>query len=120
MTGGIGTADAYSYNDIIRMQEQAIRRAREMQQKARVATDEAQNDDGDADGTMPEKNEEQAGRENTARRAFQQHSPFSGFLSMLQRLPADDDMIVILPIIMMLLKEEADEKLILALLYIMS
>ena len=127
-------AEDYSYNDLMQMQEQAIRRAREMQQRARITVREAQVTDIDeAAPPFPD-----AGRQNElppeeeansdgevpspARIAtpMSRKKPLSSLFSVLQRLPADDDMRVILPIIMMLLKEGADEKLILALLYIMT
>ena len=101
------------------MQEQAIRRAREMQQKARITIQEAEVTDIPEPPPQPESIPDEPPEKRVPRKA-QPRNRFSGFYSMLQRLPADDDMTVILPIIMMLLKEGADEKLILALLYIMS
>ena len=126
-------APEYSYNDLMQMQEQAIRRVHEMQQRARLTAQES----GDViQDVEPEKQiiikqepEKPANAEPVnvsqpsaavKRGQSRGSSPLAGLSSLLDKFPYDDDMAVILPIILLLLHEGSDEKLLLALLYIMS
>lgn len=123
-------------NDFVKMQEQAIKRVREMQQKANPSQpnlqkenpqtqtkDMPRQDEQPKEGKLFEQeqksNQEQPRKEekphyNENAKQEGNHNPFANFLN------SDADMSIILPLIFFLGKEGADDVLILALLYIMS
>ena len=130
-------------NDFVKMQEQAIKRVREMQQKANPSQPKLQKenmqtqtkdmprqDEQPKEGKLFEQeqksNQEQPRKEekphykeekphyNENAKQEGNHNPFANFLN------SDADMSIILPLIFFLGKEGADDVLILALLYIMS
>lgn len=123
-------------NDFVKMQEQAIKRVREMQQKANPSQpnlqkenpqtqtkDMPRQDEQPKEGKLFEQeqksNQEQPRKEekphyNENAKQERNHNPFANFLN------SDADMSIILPLIFFLGKEGADDVLILALLYIMS
>lgn len=113
-------AAEYSYNELVQMQEQAIRRVHEMQQRARQTARES--------GDIVQESEPVIQQEQPAPAVQQEHraiarpprSPLSGLSALIDKIPYDDDTAVLLPLILLLLHEGSDEKLILALIYIMS
>ncbi len=123
----------YSYQDIMKMQNDAIRRAEEMQKRARkTAGLEAeqskaeppqeprhipmpggylqQNDSQPSEGPPPQPHKEE-----------NQKSPFPGNLENgLGDINLDSDKALLLSLIMLLSQEGADELLIMALIYILA
>lgn len=119
----------YSYNELMQMQEQAINRVREMQQRARKTAEES----GDfLAADIPVYSEppetEEAFEEKpvllpkkTVPPPAQKKKPtLKGIGSLLEKVNLEDDTALLLPLIILLAREGADEKLLLALLYIMS
>ncbi len=131
----------YSYNELMQMQEQAIRRVKEMQKRARVSVGEDIPDDegNTVHESIPPSAENFAfenenvkesatekevhsfhaenGRSESAR---DRRSMFSGFSELMERFTVDSDTALILPLLLLLAKEGTDKKLLLALLYIMG
>lgn len=124
-------------NDFVKMQEQAIKRVREMQQKAspsqpvfqkenppppkieiakKSEIPKPENPSAAAHEKKPDQQENKSEEKqyNEKHTYEKSHNPFSGLLNM------DADMSIVLPLIFFLGKEGADDVLILALLYIMS
>lgn len=116
-------------NDFVSMQEQAIRRVREMQQKAAVQTPQIKESPLKETKQMPpqeKKSEEKLAEpkpeqkekfESPKSKPPKQENKNSIFSSLLNM---DADMSIILPLIFFLGKDGADDVLILALLYIMA
>ena len=109
-------AQEYSYNDLVRMQEQAIRRVRDMQERARLTVQEQE-------VTIPEESqpaESVSVQEKTDKKPqtpLQKpvvQNPLSNLLNI------DKDKAVILPLLLLLGKESSDNILLLALMYIMA
>ncbi len=114
-------------NDFVKMQEQAIKRVREMQQKAspvpqnkpKETTEEKK--ESQILQPPPKKEEEKPKNESekfepktVSKEKESNHGLFSNLLNL------DTDMSIILPLLLFLGKDGADDILILALLYIMS
>ncbi len=98
------TNRTYNSADMARMQREAIRQARQMQSKA-------QKDNKAKDSALPQKEKEK-----------EQNSPSSSVKpnqTFLETLGIDGEQAIIFLIIMLLMHEGADNKLILALCYIL-
>ena len=111
----------YSYNDLKQMQEQAIRRVREMQERARMTVRE--NPIPELDGPKPEeKPPEKPKPERTSQKREEKPEPPEKPRPKKQDkvLPHDSDKAILLPLILLLSEENADKMLIFALLYILA
>lgn len=127
--------DEYSYNDFVKMQQQAIDRVRQMQKKATDVEPQKAAKSQPTETKQPKQNDTPRQNQNPkpqppkqeTKQQFKppiQHepthnmqkkqSPFA-FLSNM-----DSDMSLILPLLLLLGKEGADNILLLALLYIIS
>lgn len=125
----------YSYNDLVKMQEQAIRRVRDMQERARITMQEhdeaAQQIDeiSEQEETVYEErvsevsentdaqtkdNDGSRKNQDKAKHISRQQNPLGNLLNL------DKDKAVILPLLLLLGKESSDNILLLALMYIMS
>ena len=127
----------YNEEDFAEMQQQAIRRVREMQQRAKTFSEPAEKEH--TEYSLPER--EEIGIPQTQKKQFhdepkpkrEQPKPFQqaqrirqkqheqkpqGMLSSLFHL--DSDVSLILPLLLLLGREGADDILLLALLYIMA
>lgn len=116
-----------SPSDFLKMQEQAIRKAREMQQKAQQGAPPAAKCQKAESPKRPEKPniyqqksypKKEPPKKEPQREKLESKPAQSNIFSLFSSL--DGDMSLILLLIFILKKEGADEMLILALLYIMS
>lgn len=127
----------YSYNDLVKMQEQAIRRVRDMQERARLTMQEhndaqqmqrpesyeqpASSYDEQTEETKENHHSQQPENGGQSRvqatlkpPAPKQQNPFGNLLNL------DKDKAMILPLLLLLGKESSDNILLLALMYIMA
>lgn len=135
----------YSGDDILRMQQDAAKRVREMQARSRFAVDrmpplvtkESPGKSAGFDPSAQKKTETQKKsvsgerpKENKGENPTGHPSPFNGFppggfpfsangLGLTDLLHADSDRILLMAVLFVLYKEKADELLMLAVLYIM-
>ena len=114
----------YTYNELMEMQEQAIRRVRDMQERARMTLEE-HNPIHEERNTENDKPEETRSIQKEERKREPRPTPppkkpntdkglFGDILKM------DKDKALLLPILMLLGKGTADSVLLIALMYIMS
>ncbi len=115
----------YTYNELMQMQEQAIRRVRDMQERARITLEEhspVQEDkkppEAEKKIERPVTNSEQPKR--TARPEPVPKKPGNDKGMFGDLLKMDKDKALILPILMLLGKDTTDSILLIALMYIMS
>ena len=107
-------AQDYSYNDLVRMQEQAIRRVRDMQERARL-TMNGQEESSPVKDTAEEVVREEKEEKRSAEAVREApRNPLGNLLNL------DKDKAVILPLLLLLGKENSDNILLLALMYIMA
>lgn len=114
----------YTYSELMEMQDKAIERVRQMQERARLAVQsDPEADDGEK--SQPEEAEplKEEEKEDTAKAEivennvnFQNHGSFPFGLN----LNLDKDKATILPLLLLLMNEGADRLLLLALVYIMA
>lgn len=107
----------YSYNDLVRMQEQAIRRVRDMQERARLTMQEQEGDPPEEESRFAEPVSDQDNKEEKPRPPLHKQgaqNPLGNLLNL------DKDKAVILPLLLLLGKESSDNILLLALMYIMA
>lgn len=110
-------AQEYSYNDLVRMQEQAIRRVRDMQERARLTMQEQEAPVPEEESPPDEAVSAQEKKEEKSQLPLQQprsQNPLGNLLNF------DKDKAVILPLLLLLGKESSDNILLLALMYIMA
>lgn len=108
----------YSYSDLVKMQDQAIKRVKEMQERARLTIKEnpipelgeplSKNDKNENRSELTEKRE----NEKPPQKKKEEHRH--------QNKKIDSDVAVLLPLIMLLSHENADSLLMIALLYILA
>lgn len=110
-------AQEYSYNDLVRMQEQAIRRVRDMQERARLTVQEQE---------VSAPAEEERAAEAVSVRSESKEKTAPPLTRSVQKNPLgnllnlDKDKAVILPLLLLLGRESSDNILLLALMYIMA
>lgn len=110
-------AQEYSYNDLVRMQEQAIRRVRDMQERARLTLQEQEPPAHEEESPPAETAPVQEKREGKPQPPLQKPSvqnPLGNLLNL------DKDKAVILPLLLLLGRESSDNILLMALMYIMA
>lgn len=109
-------AQEYSYNDLVQMQEQAIRRVRDMQERARLTLQEQTTEKEEEVSPPPKEilSEEKPKEEAPPQPLQRAYNPFSNLLSL------DKDKAVILPLLLLLGRESGDNILLMALMYIMA
>lgn len=115
----------YSYDEIMRMQNDAVRRVEEMQKRVREAsgadstetlnTPEAPRRIKMPNGLLTDINTTEENKTN-----INGNKRTNGIESVLQYLKNDTDVSLILSLIMLLSEENADETLLLSLLYILT
>lgn len=109
----------YSYSDLVKMQDQAIRRVREMQERARMTVRE--NPIPDIENPPP--SEKAPERKEPARTPSEIKPKPPEKPQREAKRPshaADGDKAILLPLIMLLNEEGADKLLLIALLYILA
>ena len=121
----ISVEDNYSSGNFMQMQEQAIKRAREMQDRAKQNESvknkkEKSTDHGTTKPPKPPIIQAAAPKEKLKVDNFPQISPQKALNSLTELFQLDSDRALILPLLLFLGKEGADDMLLLALLYIMS
>lgn len=104
----------YSYSDLVKMQDQAIRRVREMQERARLTVKENPIPELEA---QPDESTERFDRPKTPAKSQETEKPPK---KQNQSHALDKDKAILLPLIMLLSHEGADNILMIALLYILS
>ncbi len=117
----------YSYNDLVKMQEQAIRRVRDMQERARLTMQEhnegeppappvqqlAEKIEDNQDNTDKNENNSDIAHQKESH-TQKQSNPLGNLLNL------DKDKAIVLPLLLLLGKESNDNILLLALMYIMA
>lgn len=121
----ISVEDNYSSGNFMQMQEQAIKRAREMQNRAKQNESVKNEKEKSADlGTpkppKPPIIQATMSKEKPKVDNSPQISPQKALSSLTELFQLDSDRALILPLLLFLGKEGADDMLLLALLYIMS
>lgn len=102
-------------NDFEKMQQQAIRRAKEMQQKSTVQGRQGGTPPPKTESHFPPPDRKRAEERNECKKEKgEERNPLASLLNL------DGDMSMLLPLVLLLSKEGTDEIMILALLYIMS
>ncbi len=110
----------YSYSDLVKMQDQAIRRVKEMQERARLTVKENPIPElgvPASDNTEIEKKPERT--EKREKPKEKDVKPKSDDRHEVHK-KIDPDVAVLLPLIMLLSRENADNMLMIALLYILA
>lgn len=107
----------YSYSDLVKMQDQAIRRVREMQERARLTVRE--NPIPELETAVTEKDESESGTRTEAEKTVNAPKPQVPKEKKPPQ-PHDKDRSILLPLIMLLSREGADNILMIALLYILA
>ncbi len=110
-------AQEYSYNDLVRMQEQAIRRVRDMQERARLTLQEQESPVPEEEVSPAEPTPVQEKKEEKPQLPMQKPKPQNPLGNLIN---LDKDKAVILPLLLLLGKESSDNILLLALMYIMA
>lgn len=110
-------AQEYSYNDLVRMQEQAIRRVRDMQERARLTLQEQDASVTEEEAPPAEPTPVQEKKEEKPQPPIQKPKPLNPLGNLIN---LDKDKAVILPLLLLLGKESSDNILLLALMYIMA
>lgn len=122
----------YSYNELMQMQEQAIRRVRDMQKRASLAANETGDiavsqkeihvDDPDVSASYQFEKEPPANSVLPSASSSKSvvDKSMAGLTSLFNKLNADSDTATLLPLLLLLGREGVDEKLLLALVYIMT
>lgn len=116
----------YSYSDLVKMQDQAIRRVREMQERARMTVRENPIPDIEAHTPSEELSAKQSPTrtENERNRKPSERPPKPPEKPHCEKPKPphsiDADRAILLPLIMLLNEEGADKMLLLALLYILA
>lgn len=116
----ISVEDDYSSGNFMQMQEQAIKRAREMQKKSKTIESTPSLNSNTNKPPKPPIAKACAPKGNQKANGFQKSSPQNALSSLSEILRLDNDRALILPLLIFLGKEGADDMLLLALLYIMS
>ena len=110
-------AQEYSYNDLVRMQEQAIRRVRDMQERARLTVQEQGSPVPEEESPPIETPSAQEKKEEKPQPPLQKPKPQNPLGNLLN---LDKDKAVILPLLLLLGRESSDNILLMALMYIMA
>lgn len=116
-------ANDYTYSELMEMQDKAIERVRQMQERARLAVQSDPEADGEEKSQPEEAPLKEEEPENIPKAEivdnnnnFQNHGSFPFGLN----LNLDKDKATILPLLLLLMNEGADRLLLLALVYIMA
>lgn len=104
-------------NDFEKMQQQAIRRAKEMQQKSTAQGRQGGSPPPKREGDFPPPDRKRSEERNECKKEKGEEKEKNPLASLLN---LDGDMSMLLPLVLLLSKEGTDEIMILALLYIMS
>lgn len=110
-------ATEYSYSELMQMQDKAIERVREMQERARRTMEENPIDLPHTDFESTEQEEAPPVPEKIpqAEKQRPKSSPLAGL-----KMNLDKDKATVLPLLLLLMNEGCDNLLLLALLYIMA
>ena len=106
----------FNSDDFAKMQQQAIRRVKEMQQRSKDREEKNEQDDSRNDKKMQQP--DPASLKPMRIQMKSDNDPPKSMLSSLFNM--DSDITLILPLLLLLSKEGTDDMLLLALLYIMS
>lgn len=115
----------YSYSDLVKMQDQAIRRVREMQERAQRTVRETSVPDLPTPQTITEKSEDvthESGHDGEIKEPANKESVNRESIPKAAAAPAKQtkDHMILLALLMLLSAEGADNSLLIALLYILS
>ena len=119
----------YTYNEIMKMQNDAIRRAEEMQKRARQSAGLAEKNEKTEPPSAPQEpkhipmpkgylGQRQSEVEKEDKQTTQK--PIKDFNSAMTDINMDSDKALLLSLIMLLSEENADELLIMALIYMLT
>ncbi len=110
----------YSYSDLVKMQDQAIRRVREMQERARLTVKENPIPEFEEPPSENDVRKDEPERTEKAKKPEEKKKPPKAPSHPKGQNKLDSDMAVLLPLIMLLSQENADNMLMIALLYILA
>lgn len=111
-------ATDYTYSELMQMQDKAIERVRQMQERARLTMEQNPIEDIPIEKEEEEETAEEVKAE-PVKMPPKQKGHSGGFLNGLN-LNLDKDKATVLPLLLLLMNEGADSLLLLALVYIMA